>query len=258
MVNDIVSIIMPSFNTAKYIGKSIESIQNQSYGKWELIIVDDCSNDDSDNIIKKYLSDKRIRYFRNRMNLGAALCRNKAIKVAKGKYIAFCDSDDLWLPDKLEKQINFMKKNRYAFTYTNYLEINEDGTEKGIIVTGPKCIGKLRMHLFNYIGCLTVIYDADVVGCIQIPDLKKRNDWALWLKAIKKANCYLLPEVLSAYRVRDSGSITHVKGGKISLLKWHYRMFIKTENMSPVGALFWTIINLPAGYLKRIVYTKQR
>lgn len=161
------------------------------------------------------------------------------------------DSDDLWLPEKLDRQISFMKKNGYSFSYTNYVELTEDGNETGITVSGSQKIGKAKMHLFNFIGCLTVMYDADAIGIIKVPDLKKRNDWAMWLKVVQKAPCCLLNEVLSKYRVRKSGSITHVKGGKISLLKYHYGLFRKTENMNSVLALFWTIVNLPAGYLKR-------
>lgn len=256
-MSELVSIIMPSFNTAKYIADSIRSVQSQTYNDWELIIVDDCSKDNTDEVVKSFLEDKRIKYLKNDKNCGAAVSRNRALKEAKGKWIAFLDSDDLWLPDKLNDQIGFMKTYGYAFTYTNYDELSEEGIPTGVTVTGPQIIGNIKMHAFNYLGCLTVMYNADIVGEIQIPDLKKRNDWAMWLKVIKKADCHLLEKTLSQYRVRKSGSITHVKGGKISLLRYHYEMFKKTENMNSISALFWTIVNLPAGVIKRKRYAKR-
>ena len=127
MTNDLVSIIMPSYNTAEYIEESIKSVQNQIYENWELIIVDDCSTDNTDDILKKYIeSDKRIHYLKNEKNSGAAVSRNRALREAKGKWIAFLDSDDLWLPTKLERQLKYMKDNNYHFSYTNYEEIDEN------------------------------------------------------------------------------------------------------------------------------------
>ncbi len=256
-MKELVSIIMPSYNTAGFISRSIESVIAQTYEEWELIIVDDCSVDDTDEIVRPFLKDTRIRYIKNEKNSGAALSRNRALLLAKGKWIAFLDSDDLWLPDKLEKQIEFMEVNKYDFSYTGYAEITEEGNDTGVTVTGPKRVGNLKMHVFNFLGCLTVMYNAETVGKIQIPDLKKRNDWAMWLKVVKNADCFFLDKVLSQYRVRKSGSLTHVRGGKIMLLKHHYRLFRECENMNPVMAMFWTIVNLPAGVLKRRIYTRK-
>ena len=119
-MNELVSIIMPSYNTADYISESIKSIQKQVYSNWELIIVDDCSTDNTDDIVRPFLVDSRIRYLKNERNSGAAVSRNRALREAKGRWIAFLDSDDLWAPEKLEKQIEFMEKNGYSFSYTNY------------------------------------------------------------------------------------------------------------------------------------------
>ena len=135
-----VSIIMPSYNTGRFISETIESVLAQSYSDWELIIVDDCSNDNTDDVVSQYLTDKRIRYIKNETNSGAAVSRNRALREAKGKWIAFLDSDDLWHPEKLEKQIEFMTKNNYHFSYTNYCEIDENSKETGILITGPKVI----------------------------------------------------------------------------------------------------------------------
>lgn len=144
---DLASIIMPSYNTAPYIKETIQSVLDQTYTNWELIIVDDCSTDNTEEVLAT-INDSRIRYFKNEKNSGAAVSRNKALREAKGQWIAFLDSDDLWMPEKLEKQINFMKKNRYSFSYTNYEEIDVDGNKTGIKITGPKRITKTGM--FNY------------------------------------------------------------------------------------------------------------
>ena len=133
----LVSIIMPSYNTAPFIAESIQSVLKQSYKDWELLIVDDCSTDNTDEVVKFFLMDERIRYFKNVKNSGAAVSRNRALREAKGKWIAFLDSDDLWMPEKLEKQIDFMEKKGYHFSYTSYFEIDVDGKKTGVSVTGP-------------------------------------------------------------------------------------------------------------------------
>ena len=154
----LVSIIMPSYNTAAYIKESIQSVLNQTYTNWELIIVDDCSTDSTDEVLET-IKDSRIRYFKNDKNSGAAVSRNKALREAKGQWIAFLDSDDLWMPEKLEKQIYFMESNGYAFSYTSYEEIDIEGNKTGIRVTGPKKITKTGMFNYCWPGCLTVMYD---------------------------------------------------------------------------------------------------
>ena len=171
-MTDLVSIIMPSYNTAKFIEETIDSVLSQTYANWELIIVDDCSTDDTDAVVAKY-QDDRIRYLKNEKNSGAAVSRNRALREAKGRWIAFLDSDDLWTPDKLEKQIRFMEENGYSYSYTNYLEIDEDSKPLGARVTGPKRITKAGMYAYCWPGCLTVMYDAKVVGLVQIADIKK-------------------------------------------------------------------------------------
>lgn len=256
-MQELVSIVMPSYNCARFLEDSIKSVISQTYSNWELLIVDDCSTDDSLEIARKFATtDSRISVFRNKKNSGAAVSRNFAIKKAKGKWIAFLDADDLWSAEKLEKQINFMKKHNYSFSYTLYSEISEDGKDTGIYISGPKKVGKNLLYFFNFMGCLTVMYDAEKIGLIQIPDLKKRNDWALWLKVVKKAPCYLLNENLAQYRIRKSGSITHVKKGKISLVKYHYYLFTTSEEMNPVCAWLLSCVNVVAGVFKKIFYRK--
>ncbi|WP_195600003.1 glycosyltransferase family 2 protein [Longibaculum muris] len=250
-MDDLVSIIMPSYNTANYIEESIQSVLNQTYTNWELIIVDDCSTDNTDEIISKFLEDKRIHYFKNEKNLGAAVSRNKALREANGRWITFLDSDDLWNSLKLEKQINFMISNDYHFSYTCYKEIDEENREMGVIISGPKKITKFGMHTYCWPGCLTVMYDAKFNGLIQIKDIKKNNDYALWLNLCKKSNCYLYCEILASYRKRQ-GSISNQK--KYKLIKYHYILYKECMCYSVLKSIFFTNLNLIFGMIKKIIY----
>ena len=249
----LVSIIMPSYNTGLYIEKSIQSVINQTYPNWELIIVDDCSTDNTDSIVEK-ISDSRIKYLKNKKNSGAAVSRNRAIKEAKGRWIAFLDSDDLWTPEKLEKQIQFMLRNKYYFSYTNYEEIDFNGNKTKVIVTGPKVISKTGMFNYCWPGCLTVMYDREKIGLIQIEDIKKNNDYAMWLKVCKKAQCYLLDDNLAEYRRGRRGSIsTH---GYKELIKWHYRLFRYAEHESILRSFYNTVKNMIYGIYKKRRYVR--
>ncbi len=255
MQKDLVSIITPTYNCAKYIVETIRSVQAQTYDDWEMIIADDCSTDNTKEVIEPYLEkDKRIKYICNEKNSGAAVSRNNALKESKGRWIAFLDSDDLWSPDKLEKQIRFMARNGYHSSYTNYCEIDENSQEIGILITGPEHITKCGMYNYCWPGCLTMMYDVNVVGLIQIADIKKNNDYAMWLKMIHKTDCHLLDENLAKYRKR-SGSISN--HGYTALIKWHYKLFFDAEGMNPVLSAFNTFRNLCFGVAKKILYVKK-
>ena len=254
MVDELVSMIMPSYNTAKYIPDSIRSVLDQTYKNFELIIVDDCSSDNTYDVVKPFLDDKRIIYLQNEKNSGAAVSRNRALSEAKGKWIAFLDSDDLWHPQKLEKQTAFMRSNGYHFSYTKYQEMNEDGVDGNVFVSGPRRISKAGMYNFCWPGCLTVMYDRDHVGEIQIADIKKNNDYAMWLKVCKKADCYLLDETLAKYRRGRTGSVSShsIK----TMIGWHYKLFYEAERQNAVFAAFNTVRNLFFGTIKKILYVK--
>lgn len=250
---DLVSIIMPSYNTAQYIADSIRSVQAQTYKNWELLIVDDCSSDNSDDVVAPFLSDARIRHLKNEVNSGAAVSRNYALREAKGRWIAFLDSDDLWHPEKLERQILFMEKENCHFSYTYYQEIDEASQPLGVTVQGPRHITKAGMLRFCWPGCLTVMYDAQEIGLLQIPDIRKNNDYAMWLQVISKADCYLLPEILAGYR-RRSGSISNQS--YVKLIKWHYRLFRQVRKESACLSIVHTAGNLVFGVYKKIRYVK--
>lgn len=253
IMSDLVSIIMPSYNTAKEIEASISSIQNQTYENWELIIVDDCSTDDTDEVVKR-ITDKRIKYMKNEKNSGAAVSRNRALREAKGRWIAFLDSDDLWLPEKLEKQIKFMEDNNYKFSFTDYKIVFSNGEKSPYKYIGPNVVTKSMMWRYCYFSTITVMYDREAIGLVQIADIKKNNDYAMWLKIIEKANCYRYPEVLSIYCKREN-SIS--SGSKLKLIKHHYIMFRKACGLSVLSSLLHTVWNLMWGVHKKLYYREK-
>lgn len=251
-MEELVSIIMPSYNTAKYIGESIQSVINQTYEWWELIIVDDCSTDDTDRVVANF-QDGRIRYYKNDKNRGAAISRNRALKEAKGQWIAFLDSDDLWVPNKLEKQLYFMKKNGYAFTYTDYM-IRLNGVWLPYIFLGPDVVNRRRMYNYCYFSTITVMYNREKIGLIQIENLRKNNDYAMWLQAIEKSDCYRLPECLSFY-IKHSGSVS--SGSKAKLIKWHYILYKEGLHKTRIISVWLTVRNLLFGVIKKVKYRKK-
>lgn len=254
MVDGLVSIIMPSWNTEKFIGETIQSVINQTYTNWELIIVDDCSTDDTDKIVSLF-KDNRIKYFHNEENSGAALTRNKAMREAQGEWIAFLDSDDLWVPEKLEHQIMFMEKNRYSLSFTEYEKIDEESIPLNIYVTGPDKVNKRRIYNYDYIGQLTMMYSAKEFGLIQIKDIKKNNDYAIRLQLYKKdGTCaYLLKENLAKYRVRKV-SISHDKFTR--KFKSHYDLFHICDEKPALVALWYACWNMWFGLWKKKKYEK--
>ena len=256
MNNDLVSIIMPSYNCGKFVEETIRSVQAQTYHNWEIIFMDDYSTDDTISIISPFrCEDKRIHVYQNIENLGAAVSRNNALREAKGRWIAFLDSDDLWESTKLEKQVRFMEENGYAFSYTEYQEMDADGNMTGVTISGPKHVTKRGMYNFCWPGCLTVMYDREKIGLIQIEDIKKNNDYAMWLKVCKKADCYLLPEVLAKYRRGRAGSVsTH---GITTMIGWHYKLWHEAEKRGVLASLWLTGVNLVCGLYKKKKYVKR-
>lgn len=251
----LVSIITPTWNCAAFIAETITSIQSQTYTDWELLIQDDCSTDDTKNVVAAFAAkDSRIKYECNSQNCGAAITRNNALKRAKGKWLAFLDGDDLWLPTKLVKQLAFMVKNDYAFTYHDYTEMTEEGIDNGIYVSGKRRVNAFDMYACCWPGCLSVMYDRDKIGLIQINDVRKNNDTAMWLKVVRKSPCYLLKEPLARYR-RRQGSITPPT--VVQRIWAHYPLFRISEEMNPIVATFWTIMNVFGNSFKKLFYVKK-
>ncbi|MBO4127289.1 glycosyltransferase family 2 protein [Streptococcus suis] len=254
----LVSVIMPVFNSEQFVGESIQSVLNQTYQNWELVVIDDASTDSSLEIVQEFSrQDSRIRILQHSESSGAAISRNDGLREAKGRWIAFLDSDDLWFPTKLEQQLAFMVTNNYHFSYTNYEEIMEDGQQTGYGLTGPKTVNRLKLLTCCFVGCLTVMYDRDKVGLLQVPeDLTRRNDYALWLKVSHHATAYLLDSVQASYRVRTTGSLTNRQAGPHSLVKYHIALFRQSEQFSLPLALFWTGMNIVVTTIKKKVYRR--
>lgn len=248
----LVSIIMPSYNSEKYIKDSIESVLKQTYPFWELLIVDDCSTDKTVDIIKSF-KDERIKLFQNKTNSGAAISRNWALREVKGKWIAFLDSDDLWLPTKLEEQLKFMIDNNYGFSYTDY-RVSNNGVLSNKIITSPNKMTFRKIKHYCYVATLTVMYDFEKVGLVQISDLKKNNDYAMWLRALSKTSGYRYPKTLSIYN-RHEQSIS--SGRKTKLIKWHYILFRKDCKYSRIHSVILTIGNLWYGFWKKVIYIRK-
>lgn len=228
-ITNLVSIIMPSYNSSQFIEETIQSVINQSYIDWELIIVDDCSSDNTEAIVKKCIKrDNRIKWHRLDENGGAAVARNYAVRHANGEFIAFIDSDDLWESNKLHVQVNFMKQNEAVFSCTSYNKISEDGLDLGRIVT-PKKIYTRWDLLKNCPGNSTVVYNAAKLGKHYIEPIKKRNDYLMWLKVIRQAEkLHGIQEVLGSHRLREDS----LSSKKTSLIKFHWNIYREFEQLS--------------------------
>lgn len=229
-----VSIITPSFNCADYITDTIEAIRAQTYTDWELLITDDCSTDNSRYVIQSFTEkDPRVKLFELDKNSGAGVARNKSIEAASGRFIAFCDSDDRWYPEKLEKQLEFMVQGGYHLTYTSYDTCDESGKIIGYV----ECLPKLTFPKIirdDGIGCLTAIYDAERIGKHYLPSIRKRQDWCLWIDIIRKHGAaYGIQTPLALYRVRK-GSIS---SNKIALLRYNYDVYNKILHFNPLISL---------------------
>ena len=232
----LVSIITPLYNCSTFLESTIRSIIAQSYIDWELVLVDDCSQDNSLDIANDYVAqDSRIKLIKLTKNSGAAVARNIAIEEASGRFIAFLDSDDLWHPQKLEKQINFMLENNYAFSYTAYEKINEEG-KVFEYVGAPHQLSYKQLLKTNEIGCLTVIYDTKHLGKVYMPTETKREDYATWLSILKKTDyAYGMPEILGQYRVYANQS--SAKKGKMAKENW--KLYRNIENLSVIKSVYY-------------------
>lgn len=236
-MNKLVSIITPNYNSQEHILDCINSIRNQTYPNWEHIIIDDCSSDQSVSLVNNIAKEeKRIKLIQLDKNSGAGIARNTGIKHAKGRFIAFLDADDYWHQTKLEKQINFMLTNKVALSYTAYYEFNNtDGKIKTLVRCPEKVNHNMLLMNGGFMGCLTVIYDSDFFGKRYMPTIRKRQDWALWLKMSKEIDyAYGITEPLAFYRIGNQS----LSKSKISLVKHNFGVYRNQLNMSFVKSSF--------------------
>ena len=237
-MGEMVSVVMPTYNCASFIQEAVESVVAQTYPSWELIIVDDCSTDNTKAVLAPYLAKyPNIHYTCLEKHSGTAVARSEALKQVKGDYVAFLDSDDLWTPNKLSLQIDFMKQKKVPFSATGYELIGEDGTSKGIALLPPQKTNYDKMlRLSCPVGNLTIMYDRRIIGDQQVPSIKKRNDFALWLQILHKTDaCYGMPNVLGKYRVRKSS----ISRNKLTLLSYHWDLYYHIEKLGVVKSVWY-------------------
>ena len=251
MQNNLVSIITPVYNASRFIEETIKSVQAQTYKEWEMILVDDCSTDNSYEIINKYSKeDERIKYIKLEENSGAAIARNTAIANAKGRYIAFLDSDDIWYEDKLEKQVGFMKDKNIEFSFTSYELMSEEGELLNKTINVPSQIDYNKYLKNTIIGCLSVIIDKEKIGDFRMPNIRANQDMATWLYIMKDRNCvaYGLNECLAKYRLVN-GSISN---NKVKAAKSVWNVYRNIENLSFIKSSYVFIGYAINAVLKRL------
>ncbi|EKN71331.1 glycosyl transferase family 2 [Neobacillus bataviensis LMG 21833] len=235
-MEDLISIITPTYNCGNFIAETIESVISQTYQNWEMIIVDDCSTDNTKDVVKEYINeDRRIKYHLLQENSGAAVARTKAMELASGAYMAFLDSDDLWSKDKLARQLSFMKENKYAFSCTAYEQIDEVGKKLNKTIKTKTKTNYNGVLLSCPVGNSTVMYDVKKLGKFVVPNIRKRNDDALWLRMLKKEKyIHGMSDVLMQYRIRSNS----ISSNKIDLIKYHWYLYRKIENLSVIRSIF--------------------
>lgn len=229
----LVSIVIPTYNSEKYILETIESVKKQTYKNWELIVIDDCSKDKTQEILESSKEEKKIKVINLNKNSGAGIVRNIGIKEAKGKYIAFLDSDDIWNEKKLEKQINFMEENKYEFTFTDFHRIDE----KGKIIKRlkvPKVTTYNKNLYYNTIQTSTVIYNQETLGKIYFPEIRKRQDYGLFQEILRKTNAYGLNEDLMTYKIRKES----LSFDKRELIKWQWKFYREVLKLGKIKSSF--------------------
>lgn len=250
MNEELVSVVTPVYNAEKYIAHTISSVLMQTYPNMEHILVDDCSSDASRLVIEKLAQeDPRIRYIKLDVNSGAAVARNTGIEHAKGRYIAFIDSDDIWKENKVEKQLRFMKDNDVAFSYTNYETISTEGEIKRAAMNVPEKINYTGLLKNTAIACSTVIIDRGIIGDFRMPLVRKGQDTATWLMILRKLPyAYGLNEVLTSYR-KVPGSVS---SNKLQALKRTWNTYHNLEELPFFKALYYFLYYTFNAIRKRI------
>lgn len=252
MSSDLVSIITPMYKGGAFVGETIRSVQQQTYPNWEMIIVDDCSPDGGAGIaeVRKYAEkDGRIRLIVSPVNKGSSGARNIALHEAKGKYVAFLDSDDIWFPDLLESQLAFIEKTKAVIAFASYRRIGEDGDEVLEPFIVPTKVGYKDILKSNPIPCLTTLYNREVVGEQYFREELKslRDDYAFWLEMLKKVDyAYGNPKILAAYRLVSS-SVTR---NRRKLMKPHFLIYYKVEKLGLVRSVYYFFCWAIRGFFK--------
>lgn len=250
----LVSIITPVYNSAQFLSETIDSVLKQTYKNWELILIDDVSNDNSIEIIKGFIKkDKRIKLITLKKNGGAGIARNVGLSNVNGSYVAFLDSDDVWEQEKLELQLNEMLKNRWDITYTWYWNTDYSGEKKSYFVT-PKMITFNKLKFNNYILTSTLMCKLSVIEGVQFSKIRKRQDWIYFLDILKKTgSAYAIEKCLVEYRESDNS----LSSNKLQLIKPNLDMIAEYfYNKSRWKALLHFMIFLPV-YFENKIFNKK-
>lgn len=235
MEQPLVSVIMPCYNMEKFIAYTIQSVQQQTYSQWELCIVDDASTDGTANIVQAFCAqDDRIHFFVKPKHSGIANTRNQCLKMAKGRFLAFLDSDDMWHPEKLEMQLQFMTERNIGFSYSSYDCVDESGKPTGKVVNAA---GNLDYNAYLHntiIGCSTVMLDTEKVGEVVVPNFRTSEDTATWLNILKKGYlAYAIEQPLTSYRIRQHSASSN----KLKASHDLWRVYRQNEKLSLFKAL---------------------
>lgn len=232
-----VSVIMPVYNTEFFLDVAIQSVLSQTYQQWELWVVDDCSTDNSSSIIKNYIErDCRIHYLKTLYSSGSpTLPRNIGIENARGRYIAFLDSDDVWLPNKLEEQLALFNEEKTVIVYSDYEKITEDGERGNRVIKAPSTVNYKQLLLGNVIGCLTAMYDTNKVGKVYFSE-DSHEDYIMWLSILKKGYMAQNTNTVTAlYRVRSQS----VSSNKLKTLSWQWNIYVNIERTGYLKAMYY-------------------
>jgi len=247
-MNALVSIITPTFNSAKYIAETIQSVQKQTYTNWEMIIVDDGSSDDTVAVVKKIQeTEHRIYLIEQSQNVGPAITRNKGIDHATGKYLTFLDADDIWFTDFIENSINTINKTRIPFVFSSYRRSNENLEYVYSDFIVPKKVTYTDILKTNSISCLTAFIDIEIAGKKLMPLIHKRQDMGLWLKYLKEIPfAYGIQETKAIYRIRKNS----LSRKKSNLIKYQWQFYREVENLSILQSTYYMLQWMYRGFMK--------
>lgn len=247
-MSELVSIITPTFNSAKYIAETIQSVQNQTHQNWEMLIVDDGSSDDTVGIVKKISqNESRIKFFPLANNVGPAKARNIGIENAKGRYMTFLDADDLWFSDFIENSIVTIEKTNIHFVFSSYRRSNEklEFVYSDFIVPGKVTYSDILKS--NSISCLTAFIDVQILGKKRMPEIRKRQDMGLWLQYLKEIPfAYGIQQPKAIYRIRENS----LSRNKKNLIKYQWQFYREVEHLNILQSAYYMLHWMYRGFMK--------
>lgn len=250
-MNPQVSIVTAVYNSEFFIESTIESVRHQTFTNWELILIDDCSTDNSVKLIKEMMAeDSRIKLLKNENNSGAAITRNRGIQIASGRYLSFLDSDDIWMPNFLERSLKFLKSNNTSFVFSSYERVDENLTPLYSDFIVPKKVSYNDILKSCSILCSSTVIDIEKLGKFYMPILDKRQDWGLFLKILKKTDfAYGIQEPLVIYRIRKDS----ISRKKLQLISYQWKVYREIEKLNLIHSLYlllhWALNGLKKYYI---------